>query len=391
MPTEKEFLADIKKLAAGYIDEQLEVLKKLAGIDCQSGNIEGNRQVAAIIENLLKGINGLKVIRQTDEKYGTALIGILNPAAAGKLVLNAHLDTVYNSGDCAAHPCTISADRIAGLGVADCKGGVITAIYAVKLLQQIGFAPDRQIMFIFNPDEEVGSPFGQQVFARYAYGADYALVFEPARDDDGIITARKAAARFKIEVSGVSAHSGVNYQAGASAVVQLAHSISVLNSYNDENRNIFFNLVELNGGGRSFGVVPEYASVSGSVRIGDQSEIDYVKDVLAKVEKDIAVPHTSVKAALTYTGTPMTATTANLALYEKARSVGAAMGMDLSQQKTGGGSDASYFSAMGIATIDALGPHMFAMHSFNEAASIPSISQRTALAAGLIAVLTCGK
>jgi len=376
----------IKEKAAGCQAAQMALLEKFCAIDCGSGDLAGNKTVVALVDQQLEAIPGIRITHFEDPTYGTAVVAVLGPDRPdGRIILNSHLDTVFKPGDCAAHPFRRDGDKAYGLGIADCKGGFAVSAYAVRLLLDLDWKPTRQIVMIYNPDEEVGSPFGEQVFAAQAAGAQAALVFEPARDDDGIITSRKAAMRLTIRVTGRSAHSGVSYQAGRSAVVQLAHSIVSLYEHNDPARNIFFNPVTLDGGGRGLGVVPDEASVQVSVRIADESEVDYVKQVLDAVSRDIYVPDTTVECHITHVGTPMRRTAANLRLFTLAQDLGRQIGLTISEQTTGGGSDASFFSGMGIPSIDALGPHMYAMHSFDEALRVSSLPERTALAAALLA------
>ena len=243
----------ISQLAQQYQAEQLAVLEKLSAIDCGSGNKTGNQQVVKLIDQQLQAIKGIEIEHFTDEKYGTAIVAHLNPSKAQEtIILNAHLDTVYNPNDCAAHPFHIEGDKAYGLGIADCKGGVITAIYTLRLLQQLNSLPPYHFVLLFNPDEEVSSPFGKTIFKKYN-GAKAALVFEPARESDGIIVSRKTACLYHIEVTGKAAHSGVNFLAGASAVTQLAYTIEQLSLANDAKRNIFFNPVELLGGKSGMG------------------------------------------------------------------------------------------------------------------------------------------
>jgi glutamate carboxypeptidase len=385
-----ELQKKIKEKAEEFAPKQLKVLEQLSGIDCGSRNVEGNAKVTDIIEGLLKEIDGIEVERRFFEGYGFNLVARLNKGNKnGTVVLNAHLDTVFKPGDAAAHPFHIEGDYAWGLGIVDCKGGVVQSIEAVKILQELDALPDKEILFIFNPDEEIGSYTGRQVFeAETPKNAELALVFEPSRGDNGIVIARKGSVSATIDVVGTAAHTGNNYLDGRSAVFELAHKALALYKLNDDERGIQFNVAELNSYGIPANVVTNHASARISVRVASQADIERVKEILAQVEKDdFYKDGTTTTITINHIGTPMEANETNMGLYEKIKAVGAELGLELPPQKVGGGSDASWFSAQGIPTADGLGPYMYDIHSTDEHLRISSIPERTWLTAAFLASL----
>ena len=374
--------------AAAQFDWQLEALKKLTAIDCGSRDLEGNAKVVAIMDELLGMIDGIKIEHHFSEGYGTHIIARLKPEnPEKKIILCGHTDTVFNPGDAAAHPFHVEGDTAYGLGIVDCKGGLLVAIGAVKALQERGLLPNYEIVFIFNCDEEIGSPSGHGVFDLEIPGADMAFVFEPSRLENGVITARKAACRITIDVRGKKAHAGVNYLDGRSATAELAHKILALYKENIDERGLQFNVGPLYGGDSGVGVVSDHATAKVGVRVANQADVDTVREIVARVEKNTFIEGTSTTISVDSVGTPMERNERNVALYQKVNAAAHLLGYDLPEQATGGGSDASYFSAKGVASVDGLGPYMYKMHAMDESMRLSSVTEKTELFAVVLGTL----
>lgn len=372
--------------AKRYFAEQVEILKQFSAIDSGTQNIEGNKKVVEVIDSMLRGIDGIKIEHRHFDGYGDNIVAKLTPTSpAGKIIINAHTDTVFKEGDCAAHPFRTEGDRAYGLGIVDCKGGIIVAIYAVRIMQEAGMLPNREICFIFNCDEEVGSPTGHQVFDTEIPGAEAAFVFEAARLEDGVLTARKGSVSITIDVKGKSAHAGVNFLDGRSATVELANKIIKLHESNIDERGIQFNTGKLYGVETGTGVVPAHACADVGVRVANDADIASVKEIISKVEGMTYVEGTETKIEIKKISVPMERNAANAALYEKVHTAGMMLGKDLPEQSTGGSGDASYFNYKGVPAVDALGPYMYEIHSTNESMKLSSIEDKTALFAAVLA------
>ena len=146
--------AKVKEAEALEIDQ----IRQYASIDCGTGNLEGNAKVVALTDAILEKIPGIKIRHISTPTHGIMVVATLNEGNPnGKIVLNGHLDTVFKPGDVAAHPFHIEGDIGYGLGAVDCKGGLVVAMNAVRILSETGLLPDKEIRFLFNCYEEVGS------------------------------------------------------------------------------------------------------------------------------------------------------------------------------------------------------------------------------------------
>lgn len=81
---------------------------------------------------------------------------------------------------------------------------------------------------------------------------------------------------------------------------------------------------------------------------------------------------------------PWETSPASQALFERARRVGAGLGMELWPAGTGGGSDGNFTAAMGIPTLDGLGVIGNDAHAASEWVDVNSLAPRTALLAELL-------
>lgn len=363
-----------------YAAEALDILKKFSSIDCGTKDIEGNKKVVEIVEELLSRIQGIQIERYFIEGFGYDLAAKLNEGNPnGKIVLNAHMDTVFKKGDAQKHPFRIQGDQAYGLGIADCKGGIVVSILSVLALQKAGALPDKEIVFLFGCDEELGSPVSYDFYRTHAIGADMAFAFEPAREENGILTSRKGSLNYHIECRGKQAHAGNAYDEGASAVVELADKIMFLYENNDNERKIQFNIAMITDGMNRVNIVPDFAAADVGVRILNQADLEYVEKVINKAKQRNYVKGCSTMITCTKKLPPMPATLGNKQLYKKIAEIGQQLGMELPEQSSGGYGDACFFSSLGIPTVDGLGPYMYKIHSTEENMKISSLKEKIQL------------
>src|SRR6478752_36101 len=177
-----------------------------------------------------------------------------------------HLDTVHPVGTSAKDlPVRIEGDRLYGPGVYDMKGGAWLALQAFKDVAKAGSAK-RPMIFLFTPDEEIGSPTTRSVIEDIGRQSAAVLVTEPAREGGRIVTARKGVGRFGVRLEGRPAHSGSRHADGRSAIREAAHQILAIEGMTDYARGITTS-VALIGGGTAANVIPQHAWFSVDCRV----------------------------------------------------------------------------------------------------------------------------
>ncbi len=299
------------------------------------------------------------------------------------ILLLGHLDTVWEIGTLEQMPFRVRQGRAFGPGILDMKSGIVLGLWAIRALQALRIAPTGPIHFFLNSDEEASSvAFREQIQAE-ARGARAVLVLEPAAAGGALKTARKGVGEFKITVHGRSAHAGVNPAAGASAISELTRQLPRVEAMARPRQGLTLNVGRIEGGTRS-NVVPERASAWIDARIPRlQDRLVIEKKIYSLRPFD---PKTQLEIKGGINRPPMERKMA-VALFRKARALGRAMGMELTEASTGGGSDGNFTAALGIPTLDGLGAVGDGAHARHEHIIIRELPLRAALLAGLLATL----
>jgi glutamate carboxypeptidase len=293
-----------------------------------------------------------------------------------------HFDTVWPRGTLERMPFRVDeAGRAFGPGVFDMKASLVILLEAMKHLQTTAIVLPRPIWVLFTSDEEIGSPNSRGLIERLARQAAYVLVLEPSLADGGLKTSRKGVGRFVLEVEGKAAHAGVAPENGRSAIVELAHQVLRLADLQDLAAGTTIN-VGLIQGGTTTNVVPAKAWAEIDVRVATTAElarIDASLRSLRPVTRDVR---------LTLSGgfnrPPMERTAAIAGLFEQARRIGRTIGLELTEGSSGGGSDGNFTAALGIPTLDGLGPKGGGAHADDEHIVVESLPERTTLLLALL-------
>jgi glutamate carboxypeptidase len=254
------------------------------------------------------------------------------------------------------------------------------AFTAIELLTEAGLL-NREIVFLLNSEEEVGSPVSRPITERLAAECAAVYVVEPAQ---GLAykTARKGTGNWRIEVQGIAAHAGVDFEKGASAIRELARIVETVSSWTDLKLGLTVS-VGLAGGGSKTNVVPAQAWAEVDVRIARRADGPRIE------RKFAALKPVDKRCALTVSGginrPPMERTRGTVQLYKKARELADELGFSLDEASTGGASDGNFTSGLGISTLDGMGAVGEGAHARHESIVLEHLAPRTALLAGLLA------
>jgi glutamate carboxypeptidase len=304
---------------------------------------------------------------------------------AGKILVLAHSDTVWPLGTLAQMPLREEAGRLWGPGVLDMKSGIAFFLYAVRTLQTLEIPVRRGILFQVNSDEEVGSETSRQLTEEAARQSAAVLLLEPGTGLQGKLkTARKGVGDYTVTVTGRASHAGVDYTAGASAVVELARQIPKIAGFTNLKQGITVNPGVITGGTRT-NVVAAEARAEVDIRVAklkDAAALDKKFRSLSPVDKRCSI---QVEGGLNRP--PMERTPAIRQLFQTARACAGELGVVLQESATGGGSDGNFTAALGIPTLDGLGGVGEGAHAANESILLDRIADRTALLAMLLSRL----
>jgi glutamate carboxypeptidase len=303
------------------------------------------------------------------------------PDAAHAVAL-CHYDTVWSSGTLQRIPFSVDADGVArGPGCFDMKGGIVVLSFALQALRARGLKPRRRLEVLFTCDEEVGSPTSRALIERIARGAAIAYVLESPLPGGTLKTARKGTGDYFVRIAGRAAHAGVEPQKGISATHELANQILALHALNDYAVGTTVNVGVVRGGSRP-NVVAAEAEAHVDVRVQTLAEADRIDAAIRGLRSTLPGAVLEIDGGLNRP--PMERSPAMAELFQQARRIGQAMGIDLQEGSTGGGSDGNFTAALGVPTLDGLGPEGEGAHAAHEHVLTESFPRRTALLAGLL-------
>jgi len=304
---------------------------------------------------------------------------------SGRILVLGHSDTVWPLGTLRNMPFRKEGGRLWGPGVFDMKGGIAFFVWAVRALRELEIPVPSKVLLQLNSDEEVGSELSRALTEKNAAGSKAVLVLEPGTGLKGKLkTARKGVGGFQITVRGKAAHAGLDFEAGASAVLELARQIDRISRFTDLRRRITVNPGVIFGGTRPNVVAAEA-----------RAEIDIrvlrAKDAIALEKKFRALrprdPRCSIEVCGELNRPPMERSAATVRLFRTARKVAREMDVELEESLSGGGSDGNFTAALGIPTLDGLGAVGEGAHAAHESILIHRMADRTALIARLLAAI----
>lgn len=301
---------------------------------------------------------------------------------AGGLLLLCHMDTVWDMGTVASRPVNVRDGRLYGPGAFDMKGGIVNALWAIRVLRGLNIMPERRITLLITSDEETGSKTSRPVIEMEALQHDAVFVLEPAHPPHGALkTWRKGVGSYRVRATGISAHAGAAHDEGINAIEELAHQVVAIQALTDYAAGTTVNVGVVGGGTRS-NVVPESAWAQVDVRVMNLAEAERLDKCLRSLRPYLKGAHVEVMGGINRP--PMARTPAGVSLFEKAAEIAAKLGFSVVETGTGGGSDGNFTAALGVPTLDGLGVAGDGGHAHHEHVIISSLPERAALLAGLL-------
>jgi glutamate carboxypeptidase len=346
----------VYQAAAAKREGVLALLKEIVDIDSGTGDAAGGAQVEAVLAGRLRAL-GADVRSEPAEAPGLPdnLVAVLHGSGKGRILIIAHIDTVFGPGTAAARPFSTDAQRAHGPGVGDEKAGVVNAIVALEILHDLGLKNYATITLLLDDSEERGSPGSRKLIASLVQQHDVEFNMEPGDPPDALTVWRKGSASIHIEVSGRAAHAGMAPQDGRNAAVELVHQLTALEgAFPHSGDGTTVNLTILKSGERN-NIIPDLAQATLNVRYRKPQDFDAV---LARVEAGAAattVPDTRVTVTHDPAYPPLTENAQIDALAARAQGIYAEIGKTVALSGNGGASESALAMAAGTPALDGLG------------------------------------
>jgi glutamate carboxypeptidase len=365
---------------AAQQQSMLDVLAEMVNTDGGSYDKAGVDAVGAVVQRFMAE-RGIPVEVVPRPIYGDCLKARVAGAESSgngnmqrSIVLMGHRDTVFPKGEPARRPFRIENGIASGPGVADMKAGLVMNMFVLAAFQRFGGAPG-PLLGLFTGDEEIGSPEGRAVIEATAREARVVFNSEPGRPNGGVVVARKGGVFSIVDIEGKAAHSGGNFEAGISAIGELAQKVTAIHALTDLKRGITLN-VGLVSGGQSVNTVAPWAQAQIDLRYVEPADRDGMMGKLHEVVARAFVPGTRAKLTIRGEFLPVTQTPVAARLFEAYADAAKESGLTVTGEFSGGCADSGFTAAVGAPTICGVGPVGGKAHSPEEYLEIGTMVPR---------------
>jgi glutamate carboxypeptidase len=364
----------------------IELIRQMVECESPSDNPAAVGRFVSLIADSMAPFAAVKL--HPGGRFGphlTAELKLPGKKKNGQVLVLGHSDTVWPMGTLRSMPFREAEGRLWGPGVLDMKSGLAFFIFAAQAVREVNLPAPSRVLLQMNSDEEVGSESSRALTEKNGRQSKAVLVLEPGTGLEGKIkTARKGVGSVRVTVHGLASHAGVDFSAGASAILELARQIERIAGFTNLRRGVTVNPGVISGGTRS-NVVAAEASAEVDIRVRR------LQDASALERKFRALRPLDKRCRIEFTGglnrPPMQRSPEIVALFQTARRVAEHLTVKIQESATGGGSDGNFTAALGVPTLDGLGGVGEGAHAVNESILVHRIADRTALIAGLLAAL----
>ncbi len=381
----------------------LETVREWSTVNTGTANLDGLARQAGLLADAFSTLPGeielveptaVSVVapdgREIEKEHGKHLVLRVRPDAARRVLLTGHMDTVFPVDHPFQDQQWIDDDTLNGPGLADMKGGLAVILHALKALEDTRAGQSLGYDVMINSDEETGSLSSSALIAELARGKFAALTYEPSALPDGTLAhARGGSGNYSIVVGGKSAHAGRNPQDGRNAIVAAADLAVKLKAMGHEALSV--NPAKIEGGAAN-NVVPDHAVLRFNIRpkstdAAETFERD-LKTLLADIEK---LHEVSLHRHGGITRPPKPVDARAQRLFDLVKECGAELGQEIGWKSTGGVCDGNNIAACGVPVVDTMGVRGGAIHSPDEFMIVPSLAERAALSALVLARIAAGE
>lgn len=389
-------VAEVHALAQKEQQPLLDTLRDLVHIESGSKDIEGLNQIAERIASQLKQLGGTVDVLQTSdiyrlddtpEKVGPAVQAVFKGTGSKKIMLIAHMDTVYLKGMLKGQPFRIDGDKAYGLGISDDKQGIALIIHTVALLQKLNFKDYGTLTVLINGDEEISSPGWRSTITRVAAEQDVVLSFEGGGTDGTLRLATSGIGAAYLTVQGKASHAGAKPEDGVNALYELSHQLLQMKDLSKTDEGLKLNWT-VSKAGTNRNVIPAEATAQADARALRVADFDGLEKSLQEKVKSKLLPASKVDVKFEVRRPPLEASDASRRVAGYGKVIYQELGMSLNvvEKATGGGTDAA-FAALKTkgAVVEGMGLSGYGAHSNDaEYVQINTIVPRLYLATRMI-------
>jgi glutamate carboxypeptidase len=370
----------------------IDTLQNLVVIESGSANLPGLVKVADFAQTQLNALGAKTERIKTSDSERVMVKGVLTGKGKLKVMLIAHMDTVYPDGSLASQPYKRDGNRLYGPGIADDKGGIAVILHSLEILKSLGWNNYAAVTVLFNPDEEIGSNGSGALIQALAAEHDVVLSYEPSPAKsvakvEGVLLSSAGTAIAKMEVKGRASHAGVAPEEGRNALIELSHQMLATEDIAKNIPGAQLNWTFAQGG-EVRNQIPSSAIATADVRLLKSDAAEKLQAaLLAKTQESRRVPDTHVHVHIDVRRPPYVAGERGMVLAQKARAIYAELdGRQLFfHPVTSGGTDAGFASGSGkAAVLESLGLAGWGFHAKDEYIEIDSIVPRLYLTSRLL-------
>lgn len=378
----KEQLSDVlNQLEQKYIN----VWEHFSNIESPTNHKEGVDKASVYLADIAKTLGFEVEVFQQPVSGDVVVIKMNSEVNEKPICLSGHADTVHPLGSYGNPPVKMDDEKIYGPGVCDCKGGIVSSLYAMEALSKCGYKK-RPVMLLIQSDEEVGSSISNKATINYicekSKDAVAFLNMESSKIPHMCIE-RKGIVNFLFEIEGVEAHSSKCATEGQNAILEAAHKIIEIEKFKDADGLTC--CVSKIGGGSALNTVPGKCEFNVNVRFANNAQYEYIKEKMQEIADEKALPDTKCKVTQKTFRNAMPVCDRNVELYNKINEISQKWGMEkLPLEMHTGGSDAADVTAFGIPCVDSLGVSGGGIHSPDEYALLYSLKESAKRVAAVV-------